>query len=118
LRHTFAILYWLNVRLCFILTLGPIFGEYYTRIENSKIDPSVSTLEKIANALGVSLSELFSSTEEPKEVNSLDKTIMEKVSLMESLTEEERKTIYTMLDAFIGKKKLKDALSNVLHDVH
>jgi hypothetical protein len=27
------------------------------------------------------------------------------------------KTIYTMLDAFIGKKKLKDALSNVLHDV-
>jgi hypothetical protein len=29
----------------------------------------------------------------------------------------ERKTIYTMLDAFIGKKKLKDALSNVLHDV-
>lgn len=41
----------------------------------------------------------------------------EKVSLIEALTEEERKTIYTMLDAFIGKKKLKDALSNVLHDV-
>jgi len=38
--------------------------------------------------------------------------------LMEALSDEERKTIYTMLDAFIGKKKLKDALSNVLHDVH
>jgi hypothetical protein len=50
-------------------------------------------------------------------INSHDKTIMEKVTLMETLSEEERKTIYTMLDAFVGKKKLKDALSNVLQDV-
>jgi len=42
---------------------------------------------------------------------------MEKVSQMETLTEDERKTIYTMLDAFIGKRKLKDALSGVLQDV-
>jgi hypothetical protein len=43
---------------------------------------------------------------------------MEKVALMESLNDEEKHTIYIMLDAFIGKQKLKDALSNVLHDVH
>ena len=79
--------------------------------------PSFSTIEKIAKALGVSLAELFASTEELKEINSHDKTIMEKVSLMETLSDEEKKTIYTMLDAFVGKKKLKDALSNVLHDV-
>lgn len=42
---------------------------------------------------------------------------MEKVSLMESLNEEEKQTIYIMLDAFIGKRKLKDALQSVLHDV-
>jgi len=42
---------------------------------------------------------------------------MEKVSLMESLTKDEKHTIYTMLDAFIGKRKLKDALSNVLQEV-
>jgi hypothetical protein len=29
---------------------------------------------------------------------------MEKVWLMEALNDEERKIIYTMLDAFIGKK--------------
>lgn len=39
---------------------------------------------------------------------------MEKVGLMESLSDE---TIYTMLDAFIGKRKLKGALSGVLKDV-
>lgn len=42
---------------------------------------------------------------------------MEKVSLMETLNDEEKHTIYTMLDAFIGKRKLKDALSNVLTEV-
>jgi ERCC4-type nuclease len=42
---------------------------------------------------------------------------MEKIKLIESLPDEERKTIFTILDAFVGKKKLKDTLSNVLHDV-
>jgi acetyl-CoA carboxylase beta subunit len=52
-----------------------------------------------------------------KDVNSLDKTVMEKVSLIESLTKEEKKIIYTMVDAFVSKKKLKDALASVLKDV-
>ena len=42
---------------------------------------------------------------------------MEKVALMETLNDEEKHTIYVMLDAFIGKRKLKDALSGVLKDV-
>ena len=54
---------------------------------------------------------------ELKEINSYDKSIMEKVALLEALNENEKQTIYTMLDAFIGKKKLKDALSGVLKDV-
>lgn len=48
---------------------------------------------------------------------SLDKSVMEKVSLMESLPETERQTLYIMLDAFVGKRKLKDALAGVLNDV-
>jgi len=89
----------------------------YSRIENGKTDPSVTTLERIAKAMNVSLAELFATTEVLKEINSFDQTIMEKVSLVETLSDEERKTIYTMLDAFVGKKKLKDALSNVLQEV-
>jgi transcriptional regulator with XRE-family HTH domain len=100
-----------------VVTAAKLDTAQYSRIENGKTDPSVGTLERIAKALGVSLAELFASTDELKEINSHDKTLMEKVSLIEALTEEERKTIYTMLDAFIGKKKLKDALSNALHDV-
>ncbi|WP_421876473.1 helix-turn-helix domain-containing protein [Marinoscillum sp.] len=91
-------------------------GGRYSRIENGKTDPSVSTLERVAQALGVELAELFTS-DTIQEVNSYDKTLMEKIRLMEGLSDEERKTIFTILEAFIGKKKLKDTLSSVLQDV-
>jgi len=101
-----------------VITAIDMGAAMYSRIESGKTEPSLSTLEKIAKALGVSLTELIQSDESMSDVNSVDKSLMEKVRLMEALNDEERKTIYTMLDAFIGKKKLKDALSNVLHDVH
>lgn len=100
-----------------VVNAAKLDSAQYSRIETGKTDPSVSTLVKIAHALGVTLSELFASTDELKEINSIDKGIMEKVTLIEGLPDEERKTLYTMLDAFIGKRKLKDALSNVLQDV-
>lgn len=100
-----------------IIAIAKLDAAQYSRIENGKTDPSVSTLERIAKALGVSLADLFASTDELKEINSYDKSIMERVALMEALTDDEKHSIYTMLDAFIGKRKLKDALSNVLQDV-
>ena len=100
-----------------VITAIGMGAAQYSRIENGKTDPSVGTLEKIAKALGVSLAELFTINGDVQEVNSQDKTLMEKVRLMESLSKEENLTIYTILDAFVGKKKLRDTLSNVLSDV-
>jgi hypothetical protein len=48
-----------------------------------------------AKALGISISELFAATDEIEEVNSHDKTVMEKVSLIESLNDDE-KNIFTV----------------------
>jgi transcriptional regulator with XRE-family HTH domain len=101
-----------------VITAIDMGAAMYSRIESGKTEPSLSTLEKIAKALGVSLTELIQADENMSDINSVDKSLMEKLRLMEALNDEERKTIYIMLDAFIGKKKLKDALSNVLHDVH
>ena len=100
-----------------VLNISGLDKAQYSRIENGKTDPSFSTLERIAKALGLSVSELFATADEFKEVNSHDKSIMEKVSLVESLNEDEKNTLYSMLDAFVGKRKLKNALSNVLQDV-
>lgn len=46
--------------------------------------------------------------------NSVDKTLMEKISLIDSLDKKEKAAFFTMLDALVAKKKLKDNLSNVL----
>lgn len=89
----------------------------YSRIETGKTEPSLSTLEKIAKALGVALSDFFSNEDAVADVNSYDGSLMEKVKAIEALSDEEKKTVFSIVDAFVGKKKLKDALSNVLTDV-
>lgn len=86
----------------------------YSKIEGGKIDPAFSSVAKIAKAMGVSLADLFKASELLKDVNSADKSLMEKVALIELLDKKEKAAFHAVLDAFIGKKKLKDALSNVL----
>lgn len=73
-------------------------------------------VERIANVLEVDLNELFSANE-LKEINSYDKTILEKINLLEQLEPTEKSAFYTMLDALITKKKLKDNLTNALQGV-
>ena len=46
----------------------------YSKIENGKTDPTTNTLEKIAKALGIELSELFISDTIFKDINSANKT--------------------------------------------
>jgi transcriptional regulator with XRE-family HTH domain len=89
----------------------------YSRIETGKTEPSLSTLEKIAKALGVKLSDFFDVDDKLVDVNSYDGSMMEKVKAIEALSDEEKKTIFSIVDAFVGKKKLKDALSGVLNDI-
>lgn len=90
----------------------------YSRIENGKTDPSYSTIEKIAKALGVELSELFRADEVFKDVNSKDKTLMEKLRLIEQLDNTEQKAFYNILDALVAKKRLTDTLTSALGFAH
>ena len=87
----------------------------YSKIEKGKTDPYTSTVEKIAKALGMTLSELFSSDDIFREVNSQDKSLMEKLRLVELLEDEERNSVYNIIDGLFAKKKLKDTLSNALN---
>lgn len=86
----------------------------YSRIESGKTDPSFSVVVKIARALGFSLSEFFEAEEIFSDINTYDKTLIEKLRLVESLDEEEKKSIYTLVDSLISKKKLKDNLTNLI----
>ena len=60
---------------------------------------------------------MFKADELFADVNSFDKSLMEKIKLVEQLDKKEKTAFYAVLDAFLGKKKMKDALSNVLTDM-
>jgi transcriptional regulator with XRE-family HTH domain len=57
----------------------------FSRIENNKTEPSFSTIEKIAKAMGCSIAELFASSKKIKDIDSHDKSLMEKLTLIETL---------------------------------
>ena len=86
----------------------------YSRIESGKTDPSFSVVVRISNSVRFSLSELFKADDVFKDVNTYDKTLMEKLRVLDSLDDAEKKSIYTLIDSLISKKKLKDNLSNLI----
>ncbi len=86
----------------------------YSRIESGKTDPSFSVVVRTTKALGLSLSELFAADEIFSDTNTYDKTLMEKLRLLDSLEEVEKVSIYNLIDSLISKKKLKDNLTNLI----
>ena len=85
----------------------------YSRIESGRTDPAFTVVVKIAKALGVTMVELFQADDIFKDVNSYDKTLMEKLRLIENLDDTEKKSIYNIIDSLIAKKKLKDNIQNL-----
>ena len=86
----------------------------YSRIENGKTDPSFNTVVKIAKALGVELHELFNANSVYKDISTYDKTLIDKLTLIEQLDKKEKQAFFVMLDALVNKKRLKDTLNNAL----
>jgi transcriptional regulator with XRE-family HTH domain len=85
----------------------------YSRIESNKVEPTISSIEKIAEALEVDVVELFSK-EKITDINSYDKNIVERLQLLDQLEDKEKKSIFTIIDMAISKKRLTDSLSNAL----
>ena len=71
----------------------------YSKIEKGKTDPTTATLEKICKALKIEIAELFASENTFKDVDSLDKSLVEKVQLLEQLDENERQSIFQLIDS-------------------
>jgi response regulator RpfG family c-di-GMP phosphodiesterase len=60
------------------------------------------------------VSELLIADEVFKDVNSLDKSVIEKITLIEELDKKEKQAFFIMLDALAAKKRLKDLLNSAL----
>lgn len=86
----------------------------YSRIESGKVEPTLSSLEKIADALGIKVVELFND-EKPIDINSYEKSIVERLRLLDELEETEKSSIYNIIDMAISRKRLKDTLATALN---
>jgi transcriptional regulator with XRE-family HTH domain len=86
----------------------------YSRIEGGKTDPAFSAVSKMAKAMGISLSELFNADDIFSDANTYDKTLMEKIRLIDTLDDTEKKSLFNIIDSLIAKKKLKDNLSSLI----
>ncbi len=82
----------------------------YNKIENGRREPSLDVLQKLSAILDVSIDELVNAedTKKPSAVTVEDKTISEKIRLMEQLEEEDKNVIYRMLDTMLTKQKFQN----------
>ena len=82
----------------------------YNKVENGKREPSVEVLQKLSVILGVTVDELLNpdNKQQPTPVTVEDKTVSEKIRLVEQLEEEDKNVIYKMLDTMLTKMKFQD----------
>jgi len=83
----------------------------YSRIENARVEPAVSTLEKLAKVFEVSIAEFFKIYDTEEAVNL---PLMEKIKLIDTLGQEEQQALFKMIDLAISNKKMKDNLQSLI----
>lgn len=85
---------------------------HINRVETGKYTPSLETVIDIAHVLEVPIDYLINSTDGSlEEVRIEDQTLAERVKLLNSLDEEERKAVVKIIDAMLTKKKMMAVLT-------
>ena len=86
----------------------------YSRIETGKVEPMISTLEKIAQAFDVELITFFE-TAPSITVDSFDKTLVERVKIIDELEPQQKNHIYAIIDMAVANNRLKNTLTDALN---
>jgi transcriptional regulator with XRE-family HTH domain len=94
--------------------------SHINRIETGKYNPSLDVVQKLAKVFNITIDYLVSDTEEDfKEVRIEDKSLLDRVKLIDSLDEEDRTALIRVIDSMLTKKKIlhlitkENALENV-----
>ena len=82
-------------------TSAPIIGRY----ERNEIKPSIDVAKKLADELGVTIDYLIGGSDKI-----FDKEILKKIEDIESLSEDDKKQVYDLIDMALGYHKTKQAL--------
>ena len=86
---------------------------HISRIEHGKAAPSIEVLKKATRALSVSADYLLNDEiDEATPIELKDKTMAEKLKLIEQLSDKDKHTIIHMIETMLTKKKMLDLLTN------
>lgn len=81
----------------------------YSRIESGERDLSLEAVSKIARYLGMSIDQLVHFDGRlPAEITLEDKSVVEQVRLIGQLEDDEKNTVFKVIDTFLTKKRFKD----------
>ena len=81
--------------------------SHINRIETGKYNPSLDVIQKLAIVFDVTIDYFVSDTDEDfKEVRIVDKGLMERVKLIDSLDEEDKTALIRVIDSMLTKKKI------------
>ena len=81
----------------------------YNKIETGSREVTIEELDKIARYYGLSIDQVVHFNEDlPGEVTIEDKPGFEQLNLLNQLDEEDKNTVFKIIDTMLTKKKFKD----------
>lgn len=84
----------------------------YSKMEKGERDVSIEVADKLARFFGVTLDELVHMAEKiPNEVTIVDKSVSERINLIQQLEEEDKQALFRIIDSMLTKSKFKDFFS-------
>lgn len=90
-------------------SLTGVHKAHFSRIERGRFQPSIDLLKKISKALDVTADYLLNDeVDDFTPVRVEDKTLVEKVKLIDTLNTEEKNALLKIIDALLTKKKVVD----------
>jgi transcriptional regulator with XRE-family HTH domain len=86
--------------------------SHINRIETGKYNPSLDVVQKLASVFDVTIDYLVSDTDEDfKEVRIEDKTLVERIKLIDSLEEDDKTALIRVIDSMLTKKKILNLIT-------
>jgi len=82
--------------------------------ENNKVAPSADTIVRISKVFNVSIDYLLIDDIVRRPLNVKDESIFERIQMIELLTEEEKQSVYNIIDGLAAKNKLKNAVHEMI----
>lgn len=81
----------------------------YNKMEKGEREPSVEALGKISKLFDMTVDQVINYEGDiPQEVTIEDKSVLEKMKLIEQLEDADRQAIFRVIDSMLTKSKFKD----------